>query len=151
MQHIEEFYVIGITVRTTNEYGQSAQDIPALWRRFFDECHSARIPNKTGDTVYCAYLDYEFDHTAPYTALIGCKVRSLDDVPEGMTGAILGGGNYLKFKAVGQLEDGMVYDQWLSIWSAGLARRFTNDFEVYTPEVRPSVQAEIDIFVAVTS
>ncbi|WP_257669155.1 GyrI-like domain-containing protein [Parapedobacter tibetensis] len=149
MEYIEQFYVIGIAVKTSNQREQAAQDIPALWQRFIVENCSARIPNKVDDTVYCSYLDYEKDHMAPYTTLIGCRVTSLDTIPGGMVGETLGGGSYAKFTATGNITEGIVYDEWLKIWSAGLARRFTTDFEVYSPKVRQQESAEIDIFVAI--
>ena len=34
---LESFKVIGISVRTTNENGQAAKDIPFLWNKFFEE------------------------------------------------------------------------------------------------------------------
>ena len=43
---IHEFYVIGITVRTSNENGQSAIDIPKLWETFINENIIDQIPNK---------------------------------------------------------------------------------------------------------
>jgi predicted transcriptional regulator YdeE len=41
-QTIEAFYVIGITVRTTNANQQAATDIAALWQRFMQEAINRR-------------------------------------------------------------------------------------------------------------
>jgi len=94
MENIESFYVIGIAVRTSNENGQAAQDIPALWNRFMSDNMMAQIPNKTDGAVYCIYTDYQKDHTKPYTTIIGCKVSTLDEVPKGMIGKTIEGGSF---------------------------------------------------------
>ncbi|WP_222597273.1 GyrI-like domain-containing protein [Chitinophaga pinensis] len=91
---IQQFHVIGISIVTTNENGQSAQDIPALWQRSFQKNISALIPNKIDDTIYSIYTDYEKDHTKPIQ-LYGCRVSTLDVIPEGMTGKTINSGKYL--------------------------------------------------------
>lgn len=146
---IEPFAVAGIAVRTTNENGQAMTDIPALWARFMSENVIVRIPGRVDDTVYCIYTDYEKDHTRPYTTLLGCKVTSLDDLPAGLTGKVLGGGTYTPFNAKGDLTEGIVYHEWLRIWNAGIDRTFTTDFEVYGPKATDMKNAEVDIFIAV--
>nr|WP_255534858.1 effector binding domain-containing protein [Pedobacter sp. SYSU D00535] len=77
---IEEFYVVGLSVRTTNENNQAARDIPELWSRFFSENVLAGIPNRSGDAVYSLYTEYELDFTKPYTCIIGCRVNSIADI-----------------------------------------------------------------------
>ena len=69
----EPFYVVGISVRTSNENQQAAKDIPALWQRFMSENIADKIPNKSSNKVYAVYTDYESDHTKPYTTIIGYK------------------------------------------------------------------------------
>ncbi len=81
---IEPFFIMGISIRTTNEDQQAAKDIPALWQRFWNEDILSKIPNKTGNTLYCAYTDYESDFTKPYTTVLGCKVSSLGTIPQGL-------------------------------------------------------------------
>src|SRR5690606_41145249 len=85
-EHIERFYVIGIAVKTCNTDGSATQDIPALWAKFAGERLDSTIPNRIDDAVYGIYTDYESDFQHPYLALIGCKVSSLDEIPEGMVG-----------------------------------------------------------------
>jgi predicted transcriptional regulator YdeE len=62
---LESFKVIGISVRTTNENRQATKDIPFLWKKFFEENISSKIPNKLSDDLYCVYTHYEKDHTKP--------------------------------------------------------------------------------------
>ena len=97
-QQIKPFNIIGISVRTTNEGGQAATDIPALWNRFMSEGIADRIQNKIDQSIYCIYTDYEKDHTKPYTTLIGCSVDQLDNTPAGMVGKNFSGGKYVPAK-----------------------------------------------------
>ncbi len=152
------FHIIGITVRTSNQNEQSAKDIPALWNKFLSENIAGKIQNKLSDNVYCVYTDYEGDHTKPYTAFVGCKVSTLEQIPEGCRGMTFNDGNYEKFTAKGNLMDGIIWQEWLKIWEANLDRTFTADFEVYARLPKRSGQgekaqnpenAEVEIFVAV--
>lgn len=146
---IEPFKVIGISVRTTNQDHQAAKDIPLLWERFINENLLTAIPNKMDNTIYCIYTDYEKDHTAPYTTILGCKVNSLEVIPSGMTGKSFDGGAYVNLSAKGDLMDGLVGNKWFEIWEMDLNRAFTADFEVYGEKAQNPADAEIDFLIAV--
>lgn len=111
----EEFYIIGIAVRTTNENGQSATDIPKLWDEFFSNDIVDSIPNKAEQAVYCVYTEYEGDYTKPYTTVLGCRVNNLSVVPEGFKGITVAHGGYAKFTAKGKLADQIVFQEWTKI------------------------------------
>lgn len=145
---ITAFYVIGIEVRTTNENAQAAQDIGALWQRFMGEQLVSQIPNKTDAAILSIYTDYESDHTKPYTAVLGCRVANLDEVPEGMIGRSFAGGDYDHRVAKGNLNEGVVYQAWVDIWGTELDRSYTADFEVYGEKAQNPEAAEVEIFVA---
>lgn len=146
---ITPFHIIGISVRTTNENGQSTKDIPALWEQFMQEQILEKIPNKLDNTVYCMYTDYEKDHTRPYTTLIGCRVSSLDEIPENMTGKTISAAPYHKYTVKGNLQQNIVYNAWLKIWNEDLKRSYTADFETYDPIKQTPENAEVEIFIAV--
>jgi predicted transcriptional regulator YdeE len=146
---IPPFNVIGIAVRTTNENGQSAKDIGNLWARFMTENISDKIPNKADNVLYCIYTDYEKDFTKPYTAIIGCKVENLDEIPEGLTGKSISGAEYAKFIARGNDMQKMVGEAWYTIWNTDLTRKYTADFEVYSEKSFRPDAAEVDIYVSV--
>jgi len=130
-EQMEGFYLTGITVRTNNISGAAAKDIPALWQRFFAEQISDKIPHKLDEALYCVYTDYEGDYTQDYTTLLGCRVSSLEGIPEGMRGLAIAAGNYARFEAKGKMEDGFVFKKWTEIWQSDLERAYTADFEVY--------------------
>ncbi|SFD54897.1 Predicted transcriptional regulator YdeE, contains AraC-type DNA-binding domain [Chitinophaga sp. CF118] len=148
-QTLKSFYVLGIAVRTTNENGQSGKDIPALWDQFMSQGIMEKIPNKIDNTVYSVYAEYEKDHTKPYTTILGCKVSNLDNIPDGMTGITIAGGDYLKRIAKGNLLQGVVFNEWTKIWNSDIPRVYTADFEVYGEKTQNPEDAEVDIFLAV--
>lgn len=145
---LEAFNFIGISVRTTNESGQAAKDIPLLWSKFFSENVSEKIKNKVSPDIYCIYTDYVKDHTQPYTTIIGFKVNNLDTIPEGMVGKSVLTGNYTTFIAQGKISDGIVYNEWLKIWNAPIDRAFTADLEIYGQKSQDPENAEVEIFIA---
>lgn len=145
---IKAFKVIGISVRTTNENGQSAKDIGELWNKFMTEGILDKIPNRIDNTIYSIYTEYESDHTKPYTTILGCKVENTDTVPNGMITKTFNGGTYTKFVTKGDLTKGAVYEEWSKIWNSDLQREYTADFEVYGEKAQNPTDAEVDIYVA---
>ena len=149
MQTIEPFHVIGISARTTNENNQSAKDIGALWNKFLSENIMQAIPNRIDNIIYSVYTDYEKDHTKPYTSILGCRVSSLESIPDGFTGKTISGGNYKIFTAKGKISDGVIYKEWKKIWELDLKRKYTADFEVYDAKAQNPDNAEVDIYIAI--
>ncbi|MGB1041722.1 MAG: GyrI-like domain-containing protein [Flavobacteriales bacterium] len=146
---IEPFKVIGIAVRTTNQNGQSAQDIGQLWNKFMTEGIANQIPNKVDASVFSIYTNYEGDHTQPYDTILGCKVSSFDNIPEGLVGQAFEGGNYGKFVSKGDLTQGVVFSTWNEIWNSDLDRVYTADFEIYGERAQNPTDAEVDVLVAI--
>jgi predicted transcriptional regulator YdeE len=130
-QEIKSFNIVGIAVRTTNANGQSGIDIPALWDKFISEGIVDKIPNKIDNAVYSVYTEYEGDFTKPYTTVLGCKVSSLDTIPEGMKGIVIENGKYIKYTT----KADQVFEEWTKIWNADLPRAYRADYEVYGEEV----------------
>ncbi len=145
----EEFTVIGISVRTTNENAQSAQDIGGLFQRFMSEGLLEKIPNKVDNRIYSIYTEYEGDETQPYTVVLGCKVERVDTIPEGMLAKTVQAGSYAQFVAKGSLNEGVVYQEWTKIWATDLDRIYATDFEIYGEKCHNPLDAEVDIFVGV--
>ena len=146
---IKEFTIIGISVRTTNENGQSAKDIGELWNKFMSEGILEKIPNKVDNTIYSIYTEYESDYTKPYTTVLGCKVEHLNEIPSGMVGKSFKGGKYINFSTKGDLTKGLIVDKWIEIWKMDLDRVYSADFEVFGEKAQNPNDAEIDILIAV--
>jgi predicted transcriptional regulator YdeE len=149
-KHIDSFFIVGISVRTTNQNNQAATDIGDLWQKFMEENITANIPNKIDNTVYSVYCKYESDYTAPYTTLLGCKVSSIENMPNGFDYIEIATGNYQQFESKGNLMEGAVYKTWVDIWNADLPRAYTTDIEVYDEKSADPNNAIVDIFIALT-
>lgn len=143
------FNILGITVRTSNHDGAAAQDIPALWGKFMGENTIAKIPNIIDQNIHCIYTEYEGDYTQPYTVLLGMKVASLEDIPDGLTGMTFTGGTYQSYHAEGKMADNVVYDTWNQIWKDPLNRAYTSDIEIYNAEKSDSESVSVDIHIAI--
>lgn len=146
---LNEFIIIGISVRTTNENEQAGTDIVNLWNVFMSEGILDRIPNKVDNTIYSIYTDYESDHTKPYTTILGCKVNKIDEIPEGMVAKTIKSSSYKQFISKGDLNKGIVYKTWTEIWKADLNRKYTTDLEIYGEKAQNPLDAEVEILIAV--
>ena len=146
---LESFSVIGIKVRTTNENEQAAKDIVALWNTFMSQNCIDKIPNKVSTAVFSIYTNYESDYTKPYDTILGCKVSSVDEVPNGMVAHTVNSSVYKKCIAKGDLSKNVVYNKWLEIWEAKEDRLYTSDFEIYGEAASNPENAEVPIYVAV--
>ncbi|MDR2223665.1 MAG: GyrI-like domain-containing protein [Flavobacteriaceae bacterium] len=146
---LNQFHIIGIAVRTTNEQNKAANDIPQLWDRFFKEDVLNQIPNKVCTAVYSMYTQYDGDHTMPYTTIIGCEVSDLSIIPEGMIGHTIEGATYNKVTTTGDLTQGLVIKEWENIWAQKWNRKYTADFEVYDEKASNPHDAEVSIYVAI--
>jgi len=146
---ISPFNIIGISLRTTNENNQAAQDIPMLWNKFYSEKFLEKIPNKVNENVFCIYTDYEKDFTKPYTVIIGCKVENLNSIPNGMIGEPFNGGKYKKFTTSKGPLSKVVISKWMEIWNYDMQRSYTTDFELYMEKSKNPEDAEVDIFISI--
>ena len=149
VQNQVDFKIIGISIESSNEGGQSIEDMGNLWRKFYSDGISDKIPNKTSDDVYSLFTDYESDYTGKYTAIIGHKVESLEKIPDGLVGREFKGGKYTKLTAKGRMPDAIV-DIWKKVWREDkeLNRRYTVDFEVYGLKSQNGAESEVDVFIA---
>jgi predicted transcriptional regulator YdeE len=148
-QTIQKFYVIGISIRTTNQNGQSSRDLETLWGRFWSENIREQIPGKVSDDIYAVYTDYETDHTGPYTAIIGLPVTTLDNIPEGLSGITIDMAKYQTFVSKGKMPEAVV-NTWVDIWqNKTLARTYKSDFTVHGKKYHDGDQAEAETYISV--
>lgn len=150
-QIIQKFYVIGISTRTTNENGQSAKDIEALWGKFWGEEIQKQIPNKLNDDIYAVYTDYEADFTKPYTTIIGSAVSSLANIPDGFVGITIDTTTYRNFISKGKMPEA-VFNTWLEIWGSdeiNIQRSYQADFTIHGQKYYDGDNAEVETYIAV--
>lgn len=132
--------VVGVEVRTDNESEmKGAGKIGGLWRTFADK-RAELIPfGIAEDTLPVAvYHDYDGDHTAPYTLLIGVEWPLETAPPPGWVKREFAASLSHVWTAQGDMPDAVI-DAWQTIWTyyekANDRRRsFEADLERYTPD-----------------
>lgn len=148
---IKKFEIIGISTRTTNKNGQAAQDIEALWGKFWGQNIQEQIPNKVSDEIYAVYTDYETDFTGYYTSIIGLQVSSLANIPQGFVGLTIETDIYQKFVSKGKMPEAVV-KTWLEIWGnedLNAKRAYKADFTIHAKKYYDGDQAEVETFISV--
>jgi Uncharacterized protein conserved in bacteria len=144
---IDTFSMIGISIRTTNQNGQSQKDVAELWDKFMKQNLIAQIPNKVNNDIYCLYTDYESDFMGAYTTFLGCKVTSLDTVPESLIGKEIPKTTCNHYKAVGALPY-CVGEIWGEIWQSNIDRKYIADFDVYGEKAQNPQEAEVFVSIS---
>jgi len=155
--------LVGITARTNNAIeadwqSGNAKIFPCV-KRYFGEGLANSIPNRAKPGVtYCAYTEYESDHTGDYTYFIGEEISSLDakNIPAGMVILEVPAQSYAKFTTAPGDMPAVLRNAWFAIWdmdekALGGKRSYKVDFELYderanTPDHRGIV---IDIFIGI--
>lgn len=143
-----EFYLAGVSVRTTNQNGQSQKDIGGLWARIMKDNLLQKIEDKASDDTYCVYTDYETDHAGFYIALIGCKINSLANITEGFSGMIIPAGKYQVYSLSGKFPEN-IHEAWQEIWNSDVERKYTADFDLYGANAKSFEETEVKIYLAV--
>lgn len=147
---MNNFKIIGISVKTTNQNNQAATDLGQLWARFYSEEIFHKIPNKESEEVYAVYTDYESDFTGKYTTIIGQRVSTLANIPEGLIGKEIKNDKLTKYMAKGEMP-GAVINTWKEIWANDqtLGRAYEADFEVYGSKSQNGPDSEVEIYIGV--
>jgi predicted transcriptional regulator YdeE len=143
-----EFLVAGISVRTYNLNGQSQKDITELWNRFMNEKISEKIPDKVNENIHCIYAEYESDFMGPYTTILGYKVNSAENLPDGIVVKTISPSNYLLFKSTGKLPH-CVLQTWQTVWDAAIKRSYRADFDVYPSDAFSSENPVVETYVSI--
>jgi predicted transcriptional regulator YdeE len=80
-----------------------------------------KLEDREGNELYCVYTDYESDHNDYYVAILGCKVSSIEYLPEGFTGKAIPASKYMVFTPVGKFPAN-IGATWQHIWQSGIER-----------------------------
>jgi predicted transcriptional regulator YdeE len=133
--HLEKFTLIGITVRTTNQGGQSQKDISDLYGNFFSNHIADKIPGKISADLICAYTHYESDMNGPYTVILGFNVSDNVEAPEGLDMIIVPAITYQVFTS-SDAKPETVVQTWMKIWQSKIPRAYQTDFDIYLQDGR---------------
>jgi predicted transcriptional regulator YdeE len=139
------FKVVGLGLRTSNS---RPDQIGGLWQQFYARNIPSLIPNKKSDDIYSLYIDYEGDHTQPYTLVIGCEADQVDTA-EGLVAKSVPAARYAVFSASGKQPDSVIA-AWQKVWSLDLPRIYSGDFDLYASQAEGSAeQQRVEVFVAI--
>jgi predicted transcriptional regulator YdeE len=150
-----QFFVIGISARTTNAKEMTADGIIGKqWGRLMQEGLLARIPNKADQNIVAVYTDYASDHNGEYTYVLGARVTSDVDVPAGMVAKRVPAGPYAMFTTEKGAPQKVVPETWIRINSlprtaAGGDRQYRADFEIYDERARDPQNAQVDVYIGI--
>jgi CubicO group peptidase (beta-lactamase class C family)/predicted transcriptional regulator YdeE len=149
------FTVIGITARTTNAKEMTPDGvIGKQWMRIFQEGVLGKIPNKADASIVAVYTDYASDHNGEYTYLLGVRVTSDAEVPEGMVAKNIPGGKFAVFTSDKGPAPQVVPATWMKINSlpqdaVGADRLYRADYEVYDERARDPQNLQVDVYVGI--
>lgn len=148
--NLSDLKIIGISVETTNANGKSAVDIGNLWGKFFSEDVLSKIPNRASDDIFVIYTDYESNYTGKYTTIIGSRVTSLEEIPDGFVGRTFENQEFKKYIAKGKMPDAVV-ETWQEIWQndTTLKRTYRYDIEIYGEKSQNGDLSEVLVLLGV--
>lgn len=150
-----ETKLMGITARTNNnaEFNPMTAKIGLTMANYF--AIARKIPNaKNPGITFCAYTNYESDHTGNYTYFIGQEVTSFDNTPEEYETLVIPSQKYAKFTTAPGPMPMVVINAWQDIWKMndedfGSKRSYITDFEVYDERALNPLAAVVDIYIGV--
>lgn len=139
--NMEPKIICGIATRTSNskEFNPETSVIGRQWDRFYSDRIAQSVLNPVSPKIsYGVYSQYESDHLGEYTLLSGVESETEEQVNPDLLSITLDAGRYLVFEVRGELPAGII-DTWGYIWdyfdkNRNVRRKFTTDFELYSPE-----------------
>lgn len=157
--NLPKIKLVGISIRTNNriEIDPTTGKILGCIQRYFHGQLANQIQNrKKPGTTFCAYTDYESDHTGDYTYFIGEEVGDLSSVPNDFETLIIPAQAYTKFTNGPGAMPQVVREPWFAIWnmsSQELAgeRSYLTDFEIYDDRASEHEKIILDIYIGLKS
>lgn len=152
--HQPEFYIVGITARTTNAKEASPQDriIGKQWQKFFQEGVLPQIPNKLDHNIYNVYSDYAGDRHAEYSFTIGARVADPSQpLPPGLVLKTVPAGDYAVITTEKGPVASVVIAAWKRVWDLedqkqlGGTRAYKSDYEFYDQRAMDPQNAQADL------
>lgn len=109
----------------------------------------SKIPNKADNAIVAVYYDFENDKNGEYNVLIGAKVSSTREIPEGMVAQHIPEQKRIIFMSESGPVSNIVFDLWIKIWDLEdqnkLYRNYIADYELYDERCQDPQNAQIAI------
>jgi predicted transcriptional regulator YdeE len=154
-QHQDGFSLVGFSVRTNNQQEASRDGLVGKqWKRLYQEGGLAKISHRTDSAVIALYTDYSSDEHGDYTYILGSRVSSCADAPEGMVCHHVPAADYLVLLSQRGALPGVVIALWQKVWNStpqqlGGQRSYRNDYEVYDSRAADSAHAQIELYLGI--
>jgi predicted transcriptional regulator YdeE len=139
------FTIVGVSARVSND---RPQEIGTLWQQFYAQGIAAKIPNKKSENICSVYIDYEGDHTKPYTIVIGCEVNDAPSLPAGLMSKVVPAAKYAVIPANGKQPDSVIA-AWQQVWSSDLQRTYSGDYDLYAGKGPDPSDQDVNVYVAI--
>ncbi len=122
--------VVGVSTKVSNDRDDLLEQ---AWELFFNsEVLEYLNGQNLSQDIISVYYEYEGDHTALYTLLIGYEVDDSFDVPTGLNSVNVEL-NHEVFRVEGDLPDAVI-EKWQEIWRDDSKERvYKADFDRYNP------------------
>jgi predicted transcriptional regulator YdeE len=137
--------IVGISARVSNE---RPQEIGKLWQQFYAQGIADKIPDKKSENIYSAYIDYESDHTKPYTLVIGCEVNDAGSLPADLVCKTIPAAQYAVIPANGKQPEALIA-AWQKVWKSDLPRTYSGDFDLYVSQGAGPEDLGVSLYVAI--
>ena len=138
----------GISIRTTNENMQAADDIGKLWEEFWNKNIFSFAENKKSNKMYGVYTNYDGDYTKPYDFYACCEIEDSKSNNDEFSVVSVPESKYAKFSIRGNYDES-AEKLWNEIWNTELDRKYTYDFEVYHNDGNDPENQLLEIYIAV--
>ncbi|MDO7908167.1 effector binding domain-containing protein [Paenibacillus sp. JX-17] len=110
--------ITGQKVRTSNQHVEA---IAGLWQDV--------LQWKLQGELFAVYTNYESDYTGEYDLIVGGE----GEIPQGQVQVLIPEGSYHVVEVETADPQG-VFKAWQQIWSSGIPRAYTTDFEHYAAD-----------------
>lgn len=156
--HIQlpEIKLVGIIVRTNNqnEFSGAGKIAPCVQQYFQQQLFEKISHRKNPGITFCAYTDYETDHTGDYTFFIGEEVAVDHQLLEEFEQLTIPPQTYAKFTTESGPMPAVVVSAWQKIWGMspqdfGGTRRYHTDFEFYDQRASDPQNAIADVYIGI--
>lgn len=158
LKFLEEKKVIGMGTQFISALSPERNNnivIPKLWEKFIPRSHEIKSRLNSTDLGICICIDEEKEKTHPDECFyMACtEVKSIQELPVGMTAMTIPAGNYAVFTHKGEVEKinltmKYIYGSWLP--KSGKKLRDAPDIEVYDERFKPdSEDSELDIYIPI--
>ncbi len=143
----ESQYFVGISAEFNLQDAKLAEQTEQLWNYFYEHDLTQLIADILDERLFLIYSPADKDQT--YTATLGFRTKSIDQIYEGLNGLEVPAANYAVFEHRGKGYEAFVSNRWEEISASDLplangysmeVYKLDNAYEVEQTEIRVAIQ-----------